>query len=310
MRRLTALRVSLGIRDELLAPGPLGTVAGVHPPAINLLVGRRIVTIASEAVGGLPNGLTVRSPLPLDRLGIRPGMQAYADGASLFLPAASLRISIAGARGWSPTMPDLGAMPAPVRAHRATLSLRVAAESAPQIGLGPLIRALASGSDAVGSGLVLTAGEGLADIVEMLGARRAGGAVERAAPLIGLGPGATPSGDDLLVGLAAGLAAICHPLATAFARGVADAAAGRTTALAETFLWHAGRGEFADRVQRTAAAIHGGDPEEMQAGVHEALRWGASSGADLLVGLLVGIQADAAELPARLRAAVRSAVAA
>ena len=42
-------------------------------------------------------------------------------------------------------------------------------------------------------------------------------AVSAAYPLIGLGPGATPSGDDLLVGLAAGLAVTDHPLAGAFA---------------------------------------------------------------------------------------------
>ena len=310
LRQARAIRISLAIRDDLLIPGRVGTVAGVHRSAINVRRGTRIVTIAHEAFGGLPNGLSVGTQLPLDRLGIRSGMAVYAHGSALSVPAASLLITISAAAGWSPTMPVWRVSPADRRWARAAIALKMAAPTAPRLGLGPLLGGLAGGAGAPTGELLRTACVAMADLIAALQAGPAEMAVRRAAPLVGLGPGATPSGDDLLVGLSAGLSATGHRLARPFARGVAFSATGRTTSLAESFLWHAGRGEFAERVQRTTAALLTGDAAAMQAGVHHALAWGASSGADLLVGLLIGIRADDPELPARLRAAGDGAAAA
>jgi len=310
VRRLRAIRISLAIRDELLVPGLLGTVAGVHRAAINVRRGGRMVTIAHEAVGGLPNGLSVDTPRPLDRLGVRPGMALSTDGSTLSVPAASLQITISAATGWSPAMPALRILSTDRRWARAAIALKAAAAIAPQLGLGPLLCGLAGTRCASSSGLVPTAGEAMADLIDALQAGLPDRAVQHAAPLVGLGPGATPSGDDLLVGLSAGLAATGHPAAGPFARGLALLATGRTTSLAESFLWHAGRGEFAERVQRTAAEVLTGEPAALRAAVDHALAWGASSGADLLVGLLVGIGSDDPALPARLRAAVHGAAAA
>jgi hypothetical protein len=143
----------------------------------------------------------------------------------------------------------------------------------------------------------------LAEVLDALERGRPERAVSAAFPLIGLGPGATPSGDDLLVGLAAGLAVTDHPLAGAFAAGVARDAAGLTTSVAESYLLHAGRLEFSERVHAAALAILDGPEAELRGAVNAALTWGATSGMDLLVGLLVGIQAGVApRLVERLRA--------
>lgn len=309
-RLLHAIRISLAIRDDLLVPGPLGTVASVHRSAINIRRGDRMLTVALESVGGLPNGLTVDSAAALDRLGIRPGMAVLRDVSSLSVPAASVAISLPAADGWSPRLPMSPQISTWDRSTSAAHALKLAAPEVGAVGLGPLIAAMASGRSTRPNRLIERSAAALADTVEALQSGRTDRAAERASFLIGLGPGATPSGDDLLVGLCAGLHAIADPLAPQFARRVADAAAGRTTALALTFLWHAGRGEFAERVHRTAAVLLGEDVDEMRHAVREALAWGASSGADLLVGLLVGIEADAPDLPARLRAAGKPVAAA
>ncbi len=302
MRHLRAIRISLAIRDRLVAPGRVGSVVSVHRSAINARCGPRILTIALDAVGGLPNGLSVSSLIPLDRTDVRPGMAVLADGSSVSIPAASLAISLSTATGWSPTIAVLSQPSACERSALAARALELAAANAPRIGLGPLLIALAAGLSSSATRLVETTAAALANLIEALQAGQVARAVERAVPLVGLGPGATPSGDDLLVGLAAGLLATAHPLASPFAARLAAAAAGRTTALAETYLWHAGRGEFAERVQRTAAAVLGGDVIETGSAINDCMAWGASSGADLLVGMLVGLEADAQDLPARLRA--------
>ena len=105
-----------------------------------------------------------------------------------------------------------------------------------------------------------------------------------------------------ITGLAAGLATTDHPVARSFAAGVARDAARITTSVAENYLYHAGRLEFSERVHAAALAVLTGPEQELRAAVNAALAWGASSGADLLVGMLVGIEAGEPQLAARLRA--------
>ena len=309
MRRLRAIRISQAIRDDLLIPGQLGTVASVHRSAINVRRGDRMLTVALDSVGGLPNGLSVASPMPLDQLGLCPGMTVRSHG-SLSVPAAAVMIDLASAGSWSPTMANLAQTSARERSGYVAGTIALAAADVGGMGLGPLITLLDGTPTRFPSRLIQTAAGALADVVEGLQSGEVRRAVEPASSLVGLGPGATPSGDDLLVGLSAGLLAICHPTARPFARQVADAAAGRTTALAETFLWHAGRGEFAERVQRTAGAVLSGDEPRMRQAVRDELAWGASSGADLLGGMLIGIIVDDPDLPIRLRVASLVAAAA
>ena len=104
------------------------------------------------------------------------------------------------------------------------------------------------------------------------------------------------------MGLAAGLASTDHPMARTFAVGVARQAARMTTSVAESYLFYAGRLEFAERVHLAALAVLTRPAQELRVAVTAALAWGASSGADLMVGLLVGIEADAPHVVARLRA--------
>jgi hypothetical protein len=190
-------------------------------------------------------------------------------------------------------MPVLRRLTARTRIDRAGHALVLAADQAPRVGLGPLMAGLADDPASVGS-LGRAAARSLAEVLEALKEGPSERAVSAAFPLIGLGPGATPSGDDLLVGLAAGLAVTNHPLAGAFAAGVARDAAGLTTSVAESYLVHAGRLEFSERVHRAALAILDGPEAELRGAVSVALAWGATSGVDLLVGLLIGIQAGVA----------------
>jgi hypothetical protein len=303
LRRLAATRVSRAIEADLRIPGVNGTVEGVHRAAVNIRWGDRLLTIAHESIGGLPNGMNVEPPIALDQIGIALGMAVQCDAIALRVPGASLVVFLPGAATWSPAMPVIRGMPAVDRFDRAERALAVAAGHAPRLGLGPLMVGLANQEGSVGS-LGRAAAGSLAEVLLALSDGDTHRAVAAAIPLIGLGPGATPSGDDLLVGLAAGLAVTDHPLASAFADAVARHAVGQTTSVAESYLLHAGRLEFSERVHTAALAILSGPVSDLRRAVTSALAWGATSGADLLVGLLVGMQAVAPGLPARLRACV------
>lgn len=301
LRRFAATRISQAIESDVRAPGAGGTVEGVHRSAVNIRWGAGLLTVAHDSMGGLPNGIGIDPPIALDQVGIVPGMRVESDGRALRVPGASIAVLLAGATSWSPAMPVSRGLTARTRTDRAERALALAADQAPRVGLGPLMAGLADRPTRVGS-LGRAAARSLAEVVDALARGRHELAVSGAFPLIGLGPGATPSGDDLLVGLTAGLAVTDHPLASAFAGGVARDARGLTTSVAESYLLHAGRLEFSERVHSVALAILDGPEAELPGVVSAALAWGATSGADLLVGLLVGIQADAPGLSARLKA--------
>lgn len=301
LRRFAATRISQAIEDDLRVPGGEGVVEGVYRTAANIRWHDGLLTLAHQSLGGLPNGILVEPPIALDQIGIARGMRVLCDGFTLGVPGASAVVFLSGAASWSPAMPVIEGLTLAGRMRRAERALSLAAEWAPRVGLGPLLPGLVDHRASIGS-LCRAAARSLGDVVAALGERSPERAAAAAFPLIGLGPGATPSGDDLLVGFAAGLTATDHPLARSFASGVAHDAAGRTTSVAHSYLVHAGRLEFAERVHAAAIAVLSGPDAELPDAVTAALAWGGSSGSDLLVGLLVGVQAAAPGLVERLQA--------
>ncbi|HVL04354.1 MAG TPA: DUF2877 domain-containing protein [Acidimicrobiales bacterium] len=98
--------------------------------------------------------------------------------------------------------------------------------------------------------------------------------------LSGLGPGLTPAGDDALAGIL--LVAGSHDRAAAI-----DAAArARTNDIARAFLAWAARGQSIEPVHRLLVAA---DRQQAESAVADLLRFGHSSGADLLFGLRLAL---------------------
>ncbi|MBN1092557.1 DUF2877 domain-containing protein [Blastococcus sp. TML/M2B] len=78
-------------------------------------------------------------------------------------------------------------------------------------------------------------------------------ALRTATRLIGVGPGLTPAGDDVMAGTIAGLVLLGHPAAPRFAAGVTALAACRTTELSRALLRHAAAGRVSGEY---AAVLH------------------------------------------------------
>lgn len=115
-----------------------------------------------------------------------------------------------------------------------------------------------------------------------------------AAGLTGLGPGLTPTGDDLLVGLAAmarrlvGGGLVETRAALAFSTSLAGLRAEETTPAAHLLLQDAAIGRF-PAVLASAVEMLGNphaDPESLQALTGRLAATGAHSGADFLAGAL------------------------
>lgn len=152
--------------------------------------------------------------------------------------------------------------------------------------------------------LVLTTGpvpdglaEGVSEVADALAGLDAVEAVAAARGLVGLGPGLTPAGDDVLAGLLAAVLALSRALdgsnitplvestRTAGA-AIADHARHATTAVSAALLDHAARGEVATPAADLLHALAGRG--SLTATLDRLLAVGATSGRDLAVGLLAG----------------------
>lgn len=123
--------------------------------------------------------------------------------------------------------------------------------------------------------------------------------------LVGLGPGLTPAGDDVLAGLLLTLNAgptRAHSLGVELATAVVADAADRTTSLSASLLRQAARGEAVpeviDLVDRLAADAITAGPD-MAASLRKLLSVGSSSGNALAHGVLLGARTIAGSAHAR-----------
>ncbi|WP_245159080.1 DUF2877 domain-containing protein [Blastococcus sp. TF02A-35] len=112
-------------------------------------------------------------------------------------------------------------------------------------------------------------------------------ALRTATRLIGLGPGLTPAGDDVMAGTVAGLVLLGHPAADRFAAGVCSLAAGRTTELSAALLRHAAAGRVSAEYAAVLRGLVGERP--LAPAVDRLLAGGTTSGRAIALGLCTAI---------------------
>jgi Protein of unknown function (DUF2877) len=210
-------------------------------------------------------------------------------------------IAWAGARRWAPALPRVTGTPAARQAAADALMPILAAQAGDE-GCGRLAAEvpglLAGGAPpaAIHADPVL---RGIAAGLQAFHAAvRAGDADAASAALVGmlgLGPGLTPSGDDVVCGILAGL--IWHvgadsphgPVVTALAQAVNVAAATGTNRISAALLRHAATGLLYAPALDLGAALLAGDPAAVPDPARRLLAIGHTSGADLAVGILSAI---------------------
>ncbi len=249
------------------------------------------MTLALDEVGGLPGGVGLQSVRDLRDLGVMPGGRVRVVDRWLTIGSGQVRIDLAEAATWSPRLPAAArCVPGPRLDATLAVARRLAAAHAPDRGLGPLLRPPEpTDSRPVGVPFLAVAAPRIADLGEALAADDRGAAGAAARGLIGLGIGLTPSGDDLIVGVLAGLRAIDHPAGPALAAEIAVAAPGRTGPVSEVVLRQAARGAFAEPLHDLLVAIARQRPASLARATARVLSCGSTSGADALVGLLMAL---------------------
>jgi Protein of unknown function (DUF2877) len=118
---------------------------------------------------------------------------------------------------------------------------------------------------------------------------------EALAGIVGCGPGLTPAGDDVLVGI---LAVLSSPLsgdagaeAHQAMRSAVERLAPRTTALSSHMLRQAACGLLGRMPHDLVGALAGGSTDELDRAIRSIEATGATSGADVCMGVVEAAQA-------------------
>ena len=221
-----------------------GQVLAVLPAVAYLALDRGLLCLARRGVETGP--FSIELPIPpgvdLHRLGIDRGDPVQADAGRLEIPGR-LQVQLAAARPWRPApWPE---RPDRDRIARGLGSLRRLRPPEPDGRPGCDAEGRVPGCDPA-AGIALTLTAALAAAGPFAAAAAAGRFEDTswARPLLGLGPGLTPSGDDILVGFLLGLhAAGAGWAAELLWREIRHEAASATHPISLTFLASAARGQ-------------------------------------------------------------------
>ncbi len=247
-----------------VASADVGVVHSVFSHAVNLLVRGDLWTVLAAAKPDLPFG--IRAGLPnFDGLGLQAGDSVNIRAGFVGLGQSRLVVDCRSAPRWIPTFENNTAP-----AHGITARMAI-------------IAGAARGRAWSGSAELARMAQNVLQRPSDLGAALA--------QVVGCGPGATPSGDDVLVGV---LAVLTSPKAGAAGAGAAESLCRslpshllQTTDLSAHLLRQAARGLFSRPVHELVSAlISDSSSEQMQEAVQRVVETGATSGADTCAGLL------------------------
>ncbi len=303
---LRVLSHSTAIQPLLDIPTTRGSVQSVFPRAANLLFGSRLLTLHARETPCAPNGLVLplrAGPGPLADLAV--GMAVIIERGTISIPTPSLRLTTQGSQPWDPH-PHLepGACPPERLARNLARLTALLAQTAPREGLAALAQLP---TDATGHGAFPEASASDDESFLLHTARPAAallldGAVHQhiqavrqgASALTGLGPGLTPSGDDLLIGFMAATSVLNEPLGLSgdFYQRVhlelLTIARGRTNKLSITWMEYAQQGQVAEHLGQLFRALVTDDARLLEETARAVLKSGATSGGDLLAGIILG----------------------
>ncbi len=274
---LRARSVSRRIADALSRPASGQVLAAFERSCYVDLDGQIVALVAPDLLNG-PLNIVIESPNgTFQRLaaGTRVSSAEIAlDGAAIW---------DAGLRPWRRPPQDL------IRTHFGLLR-RLLAEASPAGGLARVaIEERGQTPDRtpvedLALPALVTLSKGFARGDRTLISRAAGA-------LVGLGPGLTPSGDDILVGALLAAAVWPTPAREAIRDAIAAVVPGRTTRISAAYLDAAARGEASEAWHTLLAVLPDPEPAPVIGAARRLMAFGETSGSDMLAGFVLVVNA-------------------
>jgi len=292
---LRAISIGDAVPNENFA----ASVHSVFTSAMNFRLNGadRLLTLISSGEGDLPQGIRLDAPADFSFEKIQIGEPAVCRDGILRFEKTSLTVQLSGARRWKCDLPALKfdiTNPAISTAWRTVWE--ALNERQRNKGSEIVAESLFRFDEPTRTGISRRVGEALRDL---LSATRKYELTEDYAinSLIGLGPGLTPSGDDLLVGYMAGLWCTVRDRSdrARFISSLGEIISGlshKTNDISRTYLYHAVRGQVSSRLADLAEAIsRAKDHKYLLELAEAAMKIGHTSGMETVTGLLLGFAA-------------------
>jgi hypothetical protein len=293
MREAAAMQASrIGpVARSVLDGGGEVEVLAVYERSAYLLLDSGIVCVGIPAIGNGPLNVLVpprAGHADTTPFGLHPGMKGGCDGGRIVLDAEVV-IGLAAAMPWTPPpWPTPGDMAAGIAALTAASAAHIPAD-----GLAALI--FAPGSPATRTRTAMAAAASFEELrravpTAIAAGRWTGHDLRAATLLVGLGPGLTPSGDDLIGGLMLALSARGETsLRDALWDAIAPELDDLTVPISAMHLAAAADGMGADAMHALIAAVVTGDAADVAARLPAAAALGATSGMDAIAGVVTGL---------------------
>jgi hypothetical protein len=272
------------------------TVQSVFDSSINLRLDhhKELVTVLISDHYDLPQGIRLDvKNVPFQSLTV--GLQASCRGGILRFSSSPLTIDLRRARIWDGRLPRTSIDPQKPSTGRAWSIVWQSLNRQQRLKQTDLIARELFQSD-TGSLLTRKLGQPIQQLITATKRLEPHTSAEAAAKMLGLGPGVTPSGDDILIGYLAGLWSTTtgHHQQLNFLSNFGNllsALTEETNEISRTYLHYATKGEFASGILALVSAISDGEELTILSAAKDAMRVGHSSGMDSVTGLLLGIAA-------------------
>lgn len=281
----------------------LGIVHSVFERAFNVLVNDELIGIGRSDVARSPASLITDIPPNTKMSSLVEKNDRVLRIGKLLEIGDRLKISLEGVQIW---LPKRGiTKPLDIEAIRNNLLTvkRLISDGRYEEGLGqllPYVDDIIAGATVNESSLNRVAKLALPQIRSLVAAIKSKDLDllgDSAKKLVGLGPGLSPSADDLLVGF---MSSLCW-MANSFGKDadylhranqtILASALGRTTLLSQQMLKHAAIGETNEIIEGFLEAMLAAGSDRVRKAAGRVLTMGETSGEDTMVGILLGLRA-------------------
>ena len=298
---LIAIDYSRPIQPIFLEEPRIGTVHSVFKKATNIAFDETLLALLSDELPRMPNSVRLRSVV-IDELlpNLQPGMEVRVGDDTLVIPGCNFSFHLSDTLIWEPK-PDINSYlwNRETVAQHTRMLFQFLAKKQHQGGLAPLVGPLFLEQPISETPLSRMAMPNLRLLAQASWWQNIEGVEEATRRLAGLGPGLTPSGDDVLGGFAAIMTLLSTQLSADslsrkhIASKIAAVAKPRTTKLSGILLEYASRGEVSEQLGALLLTLMlpAEEFETVLKAADHVLAFGASSGSDTLLGMLLGLQA-------------------
>lgn len=300
---LEAHSIGISAADRIKEKGKLGFIHSIFDRVINITSSKNnLISLVGEEIGMGPLNIVSNIPPKVDftATGIKEGDLVTRLGNLIIIGENIITVSIEGIKLWNPKIQFLDKL----QTRRIIISnidiLKATALDYDNLnGLGELIPfanidGLKVTNDKKLCPIANIAAPHITALLEAISLNNIQGIIQIIKKIVGLGPGLTPAGDDMLVGLMSSMQYISNNFpeiridVNKINEEIKSSISGLTTTISEEFLREASLGRVNEPIASHIKNMLISGERDVMNSANRVLRHGGTSGTDTVFGIILG----------------------